>query len=388
MAYIKSRTASNGSTRYTAVVRIRKGGKIAHQEAKTFTHRGAADRWAKSREVMLEDPVAFAREQHGAPSLRELIRWYIDDFSEISKWQRSKQTHLELLERHQFSAHNAVKLTVQNLVNHIRTRRADGAGPATAANDLVWIGVVLRTAKSVRGLPVNPLIVNEARDACRALRLTGKARKRTRRPTAKELEKLDAFFARRDRRSQVQMREVMWFAIHSARRESEICRLAWADNTNQRTGIVRDAKHPTAREGNDRVFRYTLEAWKIVCRQQETDSEYIFPYDPRSISAAFTRACQVLGIEDLRFHDLRHEATSRLFEKGYQIHEVAQFTLHDSWNELKRYTNLRPENVRDISPDQVAAARARSEDARPNRQSMVRPPSPAVGRLGRPDRRH
>jgi len=45
---------------------------------------------------------------------------------------------------------------------------------------------------------------------------------------------------------------------------------------------------------------------------------------------------------------LRHEATSRLFERGYQIHEVAQFTLHESWNELKRYTNLRPEDVREI----------------------------------------
>ncbi len=56
----------------------------------------------------------------------------------------------------------------------------------------------------------------------------------------------------------------------------------------------------------------------------------------------------MLGIVDLRFHDLRHEATSRLFELGYEIHEVAQFTLHRSWDELKRYANLRPENMREI----------------------------------------
>jgi hypothetical protein len=83
---------------------------------------------------------------------------------------------------------------------------------------------------------------------------------------------------------------------------------------------------------------------------QPHKSPYIFPYDPKSVSAAFTRACKLLGIKDLHFHDLRHEATSRLFERGYQIHEVAQFTLHDSWNELKRYANLKPENVRDIEP--------------------------------------
>jgi site-specific recombinase XerD len=42
---------------------------------------------------------------------------------------------------------------------------------------------------------------------------------------------------------------------------------------------------------------------------------------------------------------LRHEATSRLFEKGYSIQEVAQFTLHESWATLRRYTHLHPENI-------------------------------------------
>ncbi len=39
--------------------------------------------------------------------------------------------------------------------------------------------------------------------------------------------------------------------------------------------------------------------------------------DPKSVGAAFTGACRLLGIQDLRFHNLRHEATSRLFERGY-----------------------------------------------------------------------
>ncbi len=389
MATIRARKTADGSTRYTAVVRIRKGNKVAHQEAKTFTHRGAATLWAKSREVVLEDPVAFAREQHGAPSLRELIRWYIDNFSDVSKWQRSKQAHLELLERHEFSERNAVKVTVQDLVNHIRSRRADGAGPATVANDLIWIGVVLRAAKSVRGIPVSPAVVSEARDACHALRLTGKAKKRTRRPTAEELKRLDAFFARRDGRSQIQMRDIMWFAIHSARRQSEICRIEWNDNNpGHQTGIVRDAKHPTAKEGNDRVFKYTPEAWAIVKRQKKTESEFIFPYEPTSVGNAFTKACQVLGIHDLRFHDLRHEATSRLFEMGYQIHEVAQFTLHDSWNELKRYANLRPENLREIGKNNQLVSGTNTDLDSSIGSSAVRQPSRAADRSSRPDRRH
>ncbi|WP_370599266.1 tyrosine-type recombinase/integrase [Chromohalobacter israelensis] len=50
-------------------------------------------------------------------------------------------------------------------------------------------------------------------------------------------------------------------------------------------------------------------------------------------------------MEDLNFHDLRHEATSRLFEAGYEIVEVQQFTLHESWEVLTRYTHFRPETL-------------------------------------------
>jgi len=53
----------------------------------------------------------------------------------------------------------------------------------------------------------------------------------------------------------------------------------------------------------------------------------------------------VLDIKDLHFHDLRHEATSRLFEAGYSIDQVQRFTLHDSWKTLSRYTHLKPEDI-------------------------------------------
>lgn len=359
MPTIKARKQANGSTRYTAIVRIRRGTTVLHQESRTFTHRTAALSWAKHREVELEEPAALTRQRHGAPTLAELIRWYIETFETISRWQRSKQTHLQFLERHSLGTLEALTLTSADLIRHVQLRRADGAGPATVLNDLIWVGVVLRAAKSVKELPVRPEIVQQARTACRELRLVGKPRKRSRRPTAEELKRLREHFRSRDRRATIPMQAIVDFAIASARRESEICRLEWRDNDKAtRTGMVRDAKHPTAKDGNHRRFKYTPEAWALVTAQPET-SEYIFPYDPKSVGTAFTRACKLLGIQDLRFHDLRHEATSRLFESGYQIHEVAQFTLHDSWNELKRYTNLKPENLRDIAPPASGGTRAR-----------------------------
>jgi hypothetical protein len=59
MSYIKVRRQSDGSTRYTAIIRLRNGKTIVHQEAKTFAHRSAAVSWAKHREVALEDPSAL-----------------------------------------------------------------------------------------------------------------------------------------------------------------------------------------------------------------------------------------------------------------------------------------------------------------------------------------
>ena len=187
MATIKARRQANGSIRYTAIVRKRVGKTILHREAKTFTHRTAALTWARHGEVELENPSALKQKQHATLTLAELIRWYIGAFETISKWQRSKQAHLELLERHKIGKADALTLSAARLIDHMRARRADGAGPATVANDLIWIGVVLRAAKSVKELPVRPESVQEARNACSELRLIGKARRRTRRPTWESL---------------------------------------------------------------------------------------------------------------------------------------------------------------------------------------------------------
>ena len=91
--------------------------------------------------MALEDPSALVRAQHGEKSLSELIRWYIDEFGTVSKWQRTKQAQLEFLEKYPIGRSNA--LSASALIDHVRSRRATGAGPATVGNDLTWIGAVL-----------------------------------------------------------------------------------------------------------------------------------------------------------------------------------------------------------------------------------------------------
>ncbi len=66
---------------------------------------------------------------------------------------------------------------------------------------------------------------------------------------------------------------------------------------------------------------------------------------PVQRSAAWQRATERVGVQEIKFHTLRHEGTCRLFEAGLQIQEVALITGHQSWNMLRRYTHLKPENV-------------------------------------------
>ena len=47
--------------------------------------------------------------------------------------------------------------------------------------------------------------------------------------------------------------------------------------------------------------------------------------------------------DDCGIGDLRHEATSRLFEKGFNIMDVASITGHENLKHLKRYTHIKPE---------------------------------------------
>jgi hypothetical protein len=155
MATIKARRQANGAIRYTAIVRKRADKKIVHREARTFTHRSAAVTWAKHREVALEDPSALIRVQQGTPTLAALIRWYIDNFESVSKWQRSKQAHLEFLERHALGNFNALTLTSAELIDHVRSRRASALGGRHQRNSSSC-ATTLPVAISVPGFPCRP----------------------------------------------------------------------------------------------------------------------------------------------------------------------------------------------------------------------------------------
>jgi len=347
MATIRTRRRKDGSLAYLSEIRIKRDGEITHRESKTFDRLGQARAWAATREKRLAkiEPIRKPPRTLGNAKLRTILQKYRKEVSEVRPMGRTKTSHICFLEKCEIARIPACEIETSDIIAHTRSRRQAGAGPSTANNDIVWLRVILRYARAAWGLPFDLSTIDDAAEVLKAEKLIGKAKSRSRRPTAGELDALTRFFEKRDRRrSNIPMNDIMWFAIHSARRQSEITELLFSDNDRQfQTGIVRNLKHPTERD-QIRRFKYTPEAWEIVCRQDH-DEDCIFPYEPRSIGSAFRQACKLLDIHDLHFHDLRHEATSRLFETGYSIVEVQQFTLHDSWGTLSKYTHLRPELV-------------------------------------------
>ena len=350
MGTITGRKRADGTTAYTAQIRIKKGGKVIHSEAQTFSRRALADEWKRRRESELEAVRASGKPLAKGVTLETLIADYVSAAKNVTDWGRSKTADINRLKVSALAARDATKLTVQDFMEHARLRRSvDGAGPATVLNDLVWLRQVLMQAAIGRELPGPLVALDLAREELLRVRVVAKSRQRSRRLAADEQSRLLAHFASRDARAQIPMVDIMLFALATTRRQAEICSLRWAD-VDMEKGVawLDDVKHPRHKKGNRRKFRMLAEAVEIIKRQPKAAGEaaaLVFPFNSKSISAAFTRACKLLGIEDLDFHDLRHEATSRLFERGYSIQEVAQFTLHESWATLKRYTHLQPENV-------------------------------------------
>lgn len=350
MGTITARKRADGTTSYTAQIRIKKSGKVIHSEAQTFSRRVLAEEWKRRREAELEQVRASGRPLAKGVKLEVLIADYVSAAENVTAWGRSKTADINRLKRSDLAQKNATQLVAQDFMEHARKRRAeDGAGPATVLNDLVWLRQVLMHAAVARDMPGPLAALDRARGELLRARVVAKAKQRERRLSADEESRLLAHFESRDGRSEIPMADIMRFALASTRRQEEICRLRWED-VDAKNGVawLDDVKHPRQKKGNRRKFRLPAAALEIVQRQPKGEGAagaLVFPYNPRSVSAAFTRSCKLLGIEGLHFHDLRHEATSRLFERGYAIQEVAQFTLHESWATLKRYTHLQPERV-------------------------------------------
>ncbi|MDB0034770.1 site-specific integrase [bacterium] len=348
---IQKRPKANGELSFRCLIRIKKSDVIVHSESKTFSKKEVARTWALARvnELQSSDVLNLKK----TVSIGALLNLYFEDHDLWNKTGRTKRYVINMLMDCDISKVKSDTLKTSDLIAHCKNRRSAGAGPATIYHDIAYLRSVMKKALPVWDITANYQIFEDAVPVLIEMDLIGKSQKRTRRPTENELDKLrEGLQVRMDYRpnrvNRIPFLDILDFSILTCMRIGEVCKLRWEDlNEDHKTILVRDRKDPRKKAGNHMIVPLLAGSFDIVKRQSR-DNDLIFPYNCSSVTAGFQRVRNELGIEDLRYHDLRREGASRLFEKGYSIEEVAQVTGHRNLNILWQvYTQLFPHKLHD-----------------------------------------
>ena len=346
MATIRARKEADGTVNYTVQIRLKKKGVIVYQEAQTFARKQAAEAWAKRRETELAVPGAIERASRKGHTVKDMIERYLVEAEKARPLGETKRRTLNAIKKSYLGEKVDSDLTQQVLVDYALWRMSpEGGGikPQTAGNDLAHLGSVLSLARAAWGYEIDAQALPDARLVLKKFGYNLKSRERDRRPSLDEIDRvMEHFFEMLQRRpSVIHMPKVVAFAIFSTRRMDEITRIRWEDLDEHRQAVkVRDMKNPGQKIGNDVWCYLPDEAW-IIVQSMPRECREIFPYNTDSIGTAWSKACKMKGIEDLHFHDLRHEGVSRLFEMDWDIPRVSSVSGHRDWNSLRRYTHLR-----------------------------------------------
>ena len=339
MGTITTRKRSDGTLGYTAQIRLKKGGKIIYTQAQTFDRKAAAQIWMKKRETELAQPGGLERLQQRDPTLAEVIAQYIQESQrDLGK---TKAQVLRTISDHPLAQLKCSEIGTPQLMEFAKSLKVQ---PQTVGNYMSHLSAIFAVAKPMWGYPLNKEAIQDALTVGKRMGLVSKSKERSRRPSLAELEAIlqHCDDQAKRRKAQIPMVDLVLFHLFSTRRAEEVTRITWEDlNRQQSEVLVRDMKHPGEKVGNDVRVSLPAEAMAIISRQPgDQKSGPIFPYNSKSVGTNFTRACRILGIEDLHLHDLRHEGISRLFEMGRTIPMVASVSGHRSWQSLKRYTHL------------------------------------------------
>lgn len=334
MGTITPRTTQSGVV-YTAQIRIKRAGKVVHSESKTFERKAIAQKWMTMREAELHQPGAL--NMGPDPRLSEVVNKYLEEST--GHMGKTKRRILETIAASEVGKLKCSEVTSVKLVEWVDAMR--DCGPATRRTYVSHLSPVFKVAQAAWGYPLAKQNIEDAMVVLKRLGTTAKSEERSRRPTLDELDRLLGYFreVRERNPDSVPMVDLIVFSIFSGRRQGETCRILWGDVEADRV-LIRQMKDPTKKATNNVFCDLTPEAQRIIDAQPRI-SERVFPYNAPSVSTIFARACAFLTIDDLTFHDMRHEAASRLFEMGWTIPHVAAVTGHKTWQSLQRYSHVR-----------------------------------------------
>jgi len=301
---------------------------------KTFTHRSVARKWASSIEADMERRIHV--EIPDQTTVGELLKRYQRQVLPSHRGHQVERYRLGTLKR-RLGSIKLIHLTSKEIASY-RDIRLQEVSPASLKRELTILSQVLTVASKDWGIsiPQNPVKMISLPKADQA---------RTRRLEAGERERLL-------NSSNPELHRIITLALETGMRRGEILSIKKSHIDLQKSILF----IPSTKTDTQRTIPLSSEAiasLRAQLRASQNESrgvislhEYpLFTYSLRGLSGAFLRLCRKLNIDNLHFHDLRHEATSRLFEKGLNPVEVATITGHKDTKMLMRYTHLRAEDL-------------------------------------------
>lgn len=296
--------------------------------SKTFSTKSMAVQWAREIESQI-DKGAFESTAAAENTLfPEAIHKY---WIEVVIFQKSSDITIYVLNKMilYFSQYRIIDVSTL-VIKQYKEERSKTVSGDTVRKELLLLKRIFEYAMNEwqihlpKGNPVSPIA------------LPKKSKSRERRLEVGEYQRL----IQEAQRYGSLIADIIDFAIETGMRRGEIIKLSSNElNISKRTILIIDTKN-----GENRLVPLSTKALSILIRQQKI-GDTIFNIRGDSIGQAFRRITKRAELIDLRFHDLRHECASRLFEKGLQIMEVAAITGHKDLSMLKKYTHLRAEDL-------------------------------------------
>jgi integrase len=297
--------------------------------AKSFDKRTDADRWARELEAEA-DRSGWVADTRAAEktTLGELLARYTNEVTPTKRGAVSEKARINSIVRCPIGHRTLAKLTSSDIATY-RDERLKTVAPATIVRELNTISHAIEIASREWGLWV-------PRNPAKLVRRPPVPRGRTRR--LKESEE-DRLLAACDRGRTPLLQPLIILAIETAMRRGELLALRW-----QHVDLkLRVAHLPLTKNGDSRDVPLSRRATETVreLRASTIVHERVFPMTGNAVRQAFEHLRVRAEMSDFHFHDLRHEAISRLVEKGLNLAEVGSISGHRELKTLQRYTHLR-----------------------------------------------
>ncbi|WP_432239207.1 tyrosine-type recombinase/integrase [Herbaspirillum robiniae] len=298
-------------------------------QSRTFGTKAEAQQWGREVESQMARQQFIGSVSGQTMTVREMLQRYLDEVSITKASHKTDVSRVKPLYA-AIGDYRVHTLTSINIAQY-KAKRLLSVGPQTVIHELNLLNRAYSVAASEWGVVLPSGIPKTKRPSMpkgRDIRVPGEAVNRL--VAASESPEL---------------RVIIRLAVETAMRRSEITGIRW-----EHVNLVRRSVYlPKTKTDQPRTVPLSSVALRLLkdmagakagpVREGRAE-ERVFSLAPDSVTQGFKRAAVRTHMGEINFHDLRHEATSRLFEKGLNVIEVARITGHKTLAMLNRYTHL------------------------------------------------